>query len=178
MINVSWENARAYLSWLSERTGREYRLLSEAEWEYVARAGTATARYWGESSSAQCAYGNGLDADAEANYNELIAETGWEWVRCSDGYVDTAPTGSYQPNAFGLHDVLGNVAEWTEDCWHESYAGAPGNGRAWIRGDCETRVFRGGNWIGQPDGLRSASRGWSSAGFGLYQGFRVARTLD
>ena len=110
MVNVSWEDAQSYVSWLSQRTGAGYRLLSEAEWEYVARAGTRTARYWGESESDQCRYANGDD----------------DWISCTDGHEDTAPAGSFEPNAFGLYDVLGNVAEWTQDCLNESYARCPG----------------------------------------------------
>lgn len=98
VINVSWEDAQAYVSWLSRETGAEYRLLSEAE----------SARYWEESEAAPCRYSNGLDEDAEAQYGERIAGSGREWVRCSDGYAETAPAGSYQPNALGVHDVLGN----------------------------------------------------------------------
>ncbi len=111
MINVSWEDAQAYVSWLSQQTGARYRLLSEAEWEYVARAGSRTARYWGESESGRCRYANGYARS------------------CDDGYEwETAPVGSFAPNVFGLYDVLGNVYEWTEDCWNGSYAGAPTDG--------------------------------------------------
>ena len=179
VINVSWEDAQAYVSWLSRETGAEYRLLSEAEWEYVARAGTTTARYWEESEAAPCRYSNGLDEDAEAQYGERIAGSGREWVRCSDGYAETAPAGSYQPNALGVHDVLGNVWEWTEDCWNESSAGAPVDGSAWRSGECERRVLRGGSWYVGPEYVRSAVRYWIQAGDRLGTvGFRVAQTLN
>ena len=141
-INVSWDDAQGYVQWLSRETGEQYRLLTEAEWEYVARAGTTTARYWGDSESGQCRNGNGYDRTSHAEY-------GWDWnepVACSDGYVDTAPAGSFQPNAFGLYDVLGNVWEWTEDCWNDDYSSAPTDGSAWQSGDCSPRVLRGGSW--------------------------------
>ena len=175
MINVSWEDAQEYVRWLSRETGEEYRLLSEAEWEYVARAGTQTARYWGESESGQCRYGNGRDATAnvELEYDFLTP------VSCSDGYVRTAPVGLFEPNAFGLYDVLGNVWEWTQDCWNDSYSGAPPDGSAWRSGDCSARVLRGGSWGIRPRNLRSASRFRYSAGNRSFSdGFRVARTIN
>ena len=148
VINVSWDDAQAYVSWLSERTGAHYRLLSEAEWEYAARAGTRTARYWGESDADQCGYANG--------YND--------YGSCSDGHRFTAPVGSFDPNAFGLYDVLGNVAEWTQDCLNEP---------------CYRRVSRGGAWSSLPEELRSASRSGPFSDMGFWQvGFRVARTIN
>ena len=168
VVCVSWDDAQAYVRWLSEETGEAYRLLSEAEWEYVARAGTTTARYWGESEAGQCRYANGADAG-----------TGFEWaVSCHDGHARTAPVGRYEANAFGLYDVLGNVLEWTADCRNESYAGAPSNGGAWESGECTRRVLRGGSWVSEPRYLRSALRDWSPAGSRLgISGFRLARTL-
>ena len=163
VINVSWEDAQAYVSWLSQQTGARYRLLSEAEWEYVARAGSRTARYWGESESGQCRNANGFDFPGF----------------CSDGYEYTAPVGSFAPNVFGLYDVLGNVWEWTQDCWNGSYAGAPTNGSAWQSGDCGRRVLRGGSWVVDPSSLRSARRIRFTSEFRFYyDGFRVARTLN
>ncbi len=174
VINVSWEDAQEYVRWLSRETGQRYRLLSEAEWEYVARAGTQTARYWGESESGQCRYGNGYDRTGHA---EL--EFSWERVACSDGYVRTAPVGLFEPNAFGLYDVLGNVMEWTQDCWNDSFSGAPPDGSAWRSGDCSRRVLRGGSWFSLPWFLRSAFRYWySPGGRGSGLGFRVARTIN
>ena len=174
VLNVSWEDAQEYVRWLSRETGEEYRLLSEAEWEHMARAGTQTARYWGESESGQCRYGNGYDRTGHA---EL--EFSWERVACSDGYVRTAPVGLFEPNAFGLYDVLGNVWEWTQDCWNDSYSGAPIDGSAWRSGDCSARVLRGGSWGGRPRFLRSALRGGLSAGSRFNSlGFRVARTIN
>ena len=163
VINVSWNDAQAYVSWLSAQTGQRYRLLSEAEWEYVARAGTETARYWGESESGQCRYANGDE----------------DYVECSDGYEYTAPVGSFAPNAFGLYDVLGNVWEWTGDCWNDSYAGAPTTGSAWQSGDCSRRVLRGGSWLNFPRFLRSADRNRNTTdNRSNFAGFRVARTLN
>ena len=168
-INVSWEDAREYVRWLSRKTGEEYRLLSESEWEYAARAGTTTARYWGESVSGQCRYANGRDQ---------LAHPGWAKVSCSDGSIYTAEVGVSEPNGFGLHDMLGNVFEWTEDCWNESYSGAPADGSAWLSGDCGFRVWRGGSFLSDPRFLRSANRGRYSVRLRLNDlGFRVARTI-
>ncbi len=164
VINVSWEDAQAYVRWLSRATGATYRLSSESEWEYAARAGTRTARYWGEAAFGQCRYANGWDDSAP----------------CPDGHRNTAPVRSYAPNEFGLYDVLGNVWEWTEDCWHDNYVGAPSDGTAWTRGgECGRRVLRGGSWNSNPGDLRSANHNWFGAGARrVIIGFRVARTLD
>ena len=172
VINVNWDEAQAYVGWLSDEMGQEYRLLSEAEWEYVARAGTETARYWGETPANQCRFGNGADALALANNPEQRT------VECSDGSAETAPVGSYEPNGFGLHDVMGNVWEWTQDCWNERYSEGPPDGSAWESGDCSTRVARGGGWAHAPEDLRSASRSRTPAG-ARYDalGFRVARRI-
>ena len=172
VVCVNWEDARAYARWLSGETGEEYRLLSEAEWEYVARAGTEMARYWGESESGQCRYANGADRTAKRH------NSGWTTVDCDDGHYRTAPVGSYEANGFGLRDVLGNVWEWVEDCWDGSYAGAPSDGSAWTSGDCGESVLRGGSWDDVPWLLRSANRGGDSTGLrSVKVGFRVARTL-
>ena len=171
---VDWNDAQAYVAWLSRETGEEYRLPSESEWEYAARAGTATARYWGEGESGQCRHANGGDASVKDRYSN------WPWpvASCRDGHVHTAPVGSFASNGWGLHDVLGNVWEWTEDCRNDSYAGAPSDGSAWEYGDCGRRVLRGGSWDDVPSDLRAANRGRGTTGYrsGNY-GFRVARTL-
>ena len=168
VVCVSWNDAKAYARWLSRETGQRYRLLSESEWEYVARAGASGTRYWDDSQADQCRYVNG--ADAGTDFRRRAA--------CQDGYAQTAPVGSFTPNGFGLHDVLGNVGEWVEDCWNASYSGAPSNGRAWRRGDCKLRVVRGGSWAYEPQGLRLANRYGDAAGRrGKVYGFRVARTL-
>ena len=168
VLCVSWDDAQAYVRWLSVETGEAYRLLSEAEWEYVARGGTKTARYWGESGTGQCRNANGADASTDF---------GWR-TGCDDGHARTSPVGAFSANRWKLHDVLGNVWEWVEDCWNDSYAGAPSDGSAWESGDCSVRVLRGGSWFNQPRLLRSANRLRDSTGLrDINVGFRVARTL-
>ena len=170
VINVSWNDAWAYADWL---TGEEYRLLSEAEWEYSTRAGTETARYWGESAQQQCHYANGYDAVGHAEHGI----EGRDLVGCRDRQANTAPVGSYRPNAFGLYDVLGNVAEWVDDCWNGSYEGAPDDGTPTYVGDCNRRVFRGGAWGFAPRSIRSAYRlGFRASNRQANDlGFRLAR---
>ena len=153
VIHVSWEDAQGYVEWLSRKTGKQYRLLSEAEWEYAARAGTTTRFSFGDSLSPN-----------DANYDLNIRKT--------------QPVGSYRANGFGLYDMHGNAWEWVQDCWNGSYEGAPSNGNVWERGDCGRRVLRGGSWNNHPRYLRAAARQWHFAGFGdVSYGFRVARTL-
>ena len=175
---VSWDDAQAYVSWLSARTGARYRLLSEAEWEYVARAGTQTARYWGESESGQCRYANGYDLRAQA---EALISRDRVPAQCSDGFGDIAPVGSFAPNEFGLYDVLGNVEEWVQDCWYRTYVGAPPpeDGTASESEDCTLRVLRGGSWLDSPRYLRSAHRSVDGSDSRLgRKGIRVARSLN
>ena len=158
VINVSWEDAKAYVGWLSRKTGKTYRLLSESEWEYAARAGTETPFHYGRTLST-----------TRANYNGKITYgSGNKGI--SRG--KTVPVGSFPPNGFGLHDMHGNVAEWVENCWREYYWVAPSDG------NCARRVLRGGSWRNKPSALRSAFRTWNPSGFrsSLY-GFRVARML-
>ena len=162
VINVSWEDAQAYVSWLSSQTGEGYRLLSEAEWEYVARAGSQTAYSWGSDIGSNRANCEGCGSR-------------WDDDR-------TAPVGSFQANGFGVYDMHGNVWEWVEDCWNDNYRRAPSDGSAWLRGDCERRVYRGGSWVQDPRVLRSSYRAeYVSRGTTGYRssavGFRVARTL-
>ena len=172
VVCVSWEDAQAYARWLSRKTGKGYRLPSESEWEYVARGGTRSARYWGEGERGQCRYANGADEAGKRQYN-------WTWgASCDDGYVHTSPVGSFEANGYGLRDVLGNVWEWVGDCWNESYEGAPADGSAWTRGNCGARVLRGGSWVDVPMGLRSACRDWGTSGDRISDvGFRIVRTL-
>ena len=169
VVCVHWNDAQAYAAWLSRRTGREYRLPSESEWEYAARAGTATARPWDESE--QCQYVNGADASFSTSYTSLIAA-----ASCRDGHVHTAPVGSFDANGWGLHDMLGNVGEWTDDCLNDNYVGAPSDGSAWKDGDCGYRMMRGGSWMYGPSFLRLARRFVEGSG-NSGGGFRVARTL-
>src|SRR5436190_9060245 len=159
VINVSWHDAKGYADWLSKKSGKSYRLLTGAEYEYATRAGTQTAYPWGNTigtNNANC-HACGSQWDAR----------------------ETAPVGSFAPNGFGLYDMVGNVREWTEDCYHDRYLGAPTDGSAWIEGaDCSRRIVRGGSWLLAPVFLRSANRYWFTTDYRLnYLGFRVARTL-
>jgi formylglycine-generating enzyme required for sulfatase activity len=154
VVCVSWDDAKAYVAWLSRRTGYTYRLPTEAEWEYAARAGSQAPRFWGEDREQICAYANVADV---TNASTLNAPVGAK-AQCSDGYAFTAPVGSFQPNQFGLYDMLGNVWQWQEDCWNETYQGAPSDGSAWTTGDCGKRVERGGAWDVNPRYVRSGSR--------------------
>ena len=170
VINVSWNDAQEYVEWLSAQTGERYRLPSEAEWEYAARARTTTPWYHGDDPAALCRYENHADRNMEL---------AWRNVTCADGFGNrTAPVGSFAPNAFGLYDMLGNVGEWVQDCWNASYSGAPTDGSAWVDGDCNTRVIRGASWYDGPRHLRGANRSKIAAdAFGDPTGFRVARTM-
>ena len=162
VIKVSWDDAQKYVRWLSRRTGKRYRLLSESEWEYAARAGTRTRYFWGDFVGRNRANCDGC---------------GSRWDR-----AQTAPVGSFSPNAFGLHDLHGNVREWVADCWHGSYERAPTNGSAWNAGsggDCRYRVSRGGSWLSSPVWVRSAVRVTTLAeSRHRFMGFRVASKLD
>lgn len=174
VVCVSWQDARAYADWLARRSGKRYRLLTEAQWEYAARAGSAASRPWGEHAAAACGHGNVADASARSG---VSGASSWTTHECDDGKAHTAPVGSYQPNAFGLYDMIGNAWEWTEDCWNAGYADAPANGAARLSGDCAQRVLRGGSWFNTPQSARSASRYRSPVDFRFNcYGFRVART--
>ena len=173
VVCVSWEDARAYVEWLSRKTGERYRLLSEAEWEYAVRAGSDARYSFGDDLAGReiCRHGNGADLAAKRRYS------GWRVVDCDDGYVMTAPVGQLRANAFGLHDGHGNVWEWVDDCYHDSYAGAPSDGSARTGGgNCDRRVQRGGAWDSFPEFLRSAMRDKFQPGNrSVKVGFRVAR---
>ena len=176
-VCVSWGDAKAYAAWLSRKTGRNYRLLTETEWEYSARTGSSAARPWGEESSQACTYANVGDL-ARSRMVPPGEGKRWQYHDCDDRYGYTAPVGSYAPNRFGLYDMIGNVWEWTEDCWNETYAGAPTDGSAWLTGDCARRVFRGAGWRNLPRLARSANREWFTAGSRVDTfGFRLARTF-
>jgi formylglycine-generating enzyme required for sulfatase activity len=158
IINVSWDDAKAYVAWLSRMTGKTYRLLAEAEWEYAARAGTATPYHWGE--------------DAGKN-NANCIDCGSKWDDKS-----TAPVGSFKSNAFGLYDMAGNVWQRVEDCSHDDYDGAPTDGSAWLADGCNYHVVRAGSWNNIPRILRSAIRSGNASSIRLSPlGFRVGRTL-
>ena len=165
-IYVSWDDAQAYVDWLSGEVGAEYRLPSEAEWEYACRAGTTTPFSFGEvvhTSQANHNCNRTYGASAEGEYREK-----------------TVPVGTFPENAFGLHEMHGNVWEWVEDCWNGSYRGAPTDGSAWKDGNCSRPVLRGGAWDYFPKNLRSASRVRyiSTAVRNSSAGFRIARTLE
>ena len=157
VIGVNWRDAKTYVAWLSEKTNRPYRLLSESEWEYAARAGTGTAYSWGNQA-----------AKKWANYDLPSHESKM-----------TKPVGSFEPNAWGLYDMHGNVWEWVEDCWNNNYEGAPTDGSAWLSGDCHRHVLRGGSWLdADPSHLRAAYRVRMSTDQRDFDcGFRVAHTL-
>lgn len=164
VINISWEDAKAYVKWLSHKTGQRYRLLSEAEWEYAARAGTTT----------PFSYGDALDPNT-ANYNGSTDGSGPSDVNRQG----TVPVGSFPANGFGLHDMSGNVSEWVEDCWNDEYtANATADGSAWLQGKCDGRVVRGGSWEDSQVELRSAARTGGDKKDQFYtDGLRIARDL-
>jgi formylglycine-generating enzyme required for sulfatase activity len=157
VIDVSWEDAKTFVAWLAQKTGQKYRLPSEAEWEYAARAGTRTSYWWGREAGTGHANCDGCGRKSERK---------------------TLPAGSFPPNPFGLFDTAGNVAEWVEDCWNESYRGAPKDGSAWTTGQCQLRVLRGGSFGSKAIAIRSAARFRYDADVRYYgNGFRVARDL-
>jgi formylglycine-generating enzyme required for sulfatase activity len=173
VVCVNWTDGRAFAAWLSNETGKPYRLLTEAEREYAARAGTMTRYYFGDEDKDYCRYGNGADLSAKAKNPD------WDVLPCDDRFPYTSPVGSFLPNAFGLYDMLGNVWQWVEDCYNGNYAGAPIDGSAWISGNCELRVIRGGSWLTVPRQRRVATRGSYPIGMRLnHTGFRLARALD
>lgn len=171
---VTWTQAKAYATWLAAHTGKPYRLLSEAEWEYAARSGNEGRYYWGSFDPSPCSYANLMDASGKrANPERYWAES------CNDGFATAAPVGSFPPNAWGLYDMLGNVWEWVGDCWHSDYSNAPADGSAWPADPCRKHVNRGGGWGNNANSLRLSSRDadptdTSSEGLG----FRIARTLS
>lgn len=163
---LAWDDAKAYVSWLAKKTGKPYRLLTETEWEYAARANTETPFWWGASITTD-----------QANYDGQFTFNGPK----GEQRQKTVPVDSFKPNGFGLYNVHGNVSEWVEDCWHDNYKGAPLNGSAWLGDEafCFYKVLRGGSWNYQPNKLRSATRERThpenrNNSFGL----RVARDLD
>jgi len=164
VINVSWMDAQAYVRWLAEETNRAYRLPSESEWEFVARAGTQTPFYFGETI-----------VSSQANYKATyIYGGGWKGV----DRRRPLSAGSFSPNTFGLYDVHGNVWEWVQDCWNRDHTEALPDGQARTTGDCSRRILRGGSWIFSPRIARSANRNGYAADYRYpHVGFRVVRTL-
>jgi formylglycine-generating enzyme required for sulfatase activity len=172
LINVTWDEAKVYIDWLSRLTGKSYRLLTEAEWEYAARAGTQTIYYFGDAAGEICTFANVADQSFKRRYAGEIAD-------CDDRFAATSPTGSFPPNRFGLYDMAGNVFQWVQDCYVDSYADAPSDGSAVRDKEGCFRVLRGGSWIYRPVDARAAGR------FGVIPGarndsfgFRVARSLS
>ena len=178
-VCLNWDDAQAYVKWLKDKTGQSYRLLSESEWEYSARGQTSPGTYpryfFGDSEKDFCKYGNGADQTAKT---QVPGASGWTVLPCSDGYAYTSPVGAFKPNPFGLYDMHGNVWQWTQDCYHDSYKDAPTDGAPVESGECGQRVFRGGSWYNLPRDLRAASApGIVPSNRGNDLGFRVARTL-
>ncbi len=174
VINVSWNDASAYIAWLSTHTGKHYRLPSEAEFEYAVRAGSTTRYPWGDGNPDKVV-GN---FTGEGDRSPTKRSWSSAFPRYSDGYWGPAPIGSFPPNKFGLYDMDGNVSEWVEDCWHDNYVRAPRDSAAWVNPGCERRVVRGGSWGSDPDQVRSAFRAPANGNMRSARiGFRVARDL-
>jgi formylglycine-generating enzyme required for sulfatase activity len=174
VVNISWNDARAYANWLSQRTGKRYRLPSEAEFEYALRGGTHD-RYW---------WGNGTPRHPVENLTGSVdrSASGRRWSNAfrnyRDGYWGPAPVMSFSANPFGLYDINGNVSEWSADCWHDNYVRAPLDGSAWINPGCSVHVVRGGSWGSSPDQVRSAYRQGADGSLRSGRvGFRVVREL-
>ena len=178
---VSWKDAQAYVAWLSQKTGKSYRLPSESEWEYAARAGTTSPRYFGFNSfegvsiSLACEHANVYDVTGQSVFPFPIP-----YARCKDNYDDSALVAAFKPNAFGLYDMIGNVWEWVGDCYTASYWGRPPDGSVWVwEGGCEKRGLRGGAWSSRPADARSAKRNSAPTDYRSSDvGFRIARSLD
>ncbi len=170
VVNVGWREAKDFTDWLSEQTGHRYRLPTEAEWEYAARAGTTTSRYWGDDPNQGCAYMNAADLDGKKIF------VGWNAMQCRDGNVYTAPAGTYRNNDYGLHDMLGNALEWTCSRYTQDYQ-APNQTCQDLEGD-QQFVVRGGSWNDEPRNVRAADRHRNQPDFRDYfLGFRVVREL-
>jgi formylglycine-generating enzyme required for sulfatase activity/uncharacterized caspase-like protein len=174
-VCLNWNDAKAYVAWLSRETDRSYRLLTEAEWEHAARANSTRRYSFGDKEADLCGYGNGAD---QTSKSRVPGAQAWTVAPCDDGYAYTSPVGAFSANLFELYDMQGNAWQWVEDCWHDSYTGSSTDGSAWTSGECSRRVVRGGSWFAYPRRLRAAYRNGNSSGIRYYDiGFRVARTL-
>lgn len=173
---IAVADAEAYAAWLSESTGHSYRLLHEAEWEYAARGGSSASRWWGDSVDMLCRYANGADR----SYDHAYPGDDKVNTRCDDGFVQSNPVGAFPPNPFGLYDMLGNLWEWTADCFVASYAHASSDASTAVAdGDCSRRSIRGASWHNHPDALRSAARFSLPADMHSSSlGFRILRLPD
>ena len=176
VVYISWDQAAGYAKWVSKKTGKNYRLLTEAEWEYAARAGEESRyRFWGIAPDRICGFANVYDKTARKQ-----DDSGSESMPCDDRYAEAAPVGSFKPNAFGLYDMLGNVSEWTEDCVPTGlqWRGAPLDGTANLKGDCSQRAYRGGSWFeNEKSYMRTPDRYKYIGARDGDLGFRVARSL-
>jgi formylglycine-generating enzyme required for sulfatase activity len=173
-VCVSWSDAKAYVAWLAQSTGKLYRLLSESEWEYAARAGSASRYGFGDDAADLCEYANGADQSAK----QAKLPSDYAYMNCTDSYAYTAPVGSFKANAWSLSDSLGNVWELTEDCYAADYTAMPADGSAREAGDCSIRTARGGSWFSNASSLRPAVRAGASPDERHDDlGFRVARSL-
>lgn len=174
VVCVQWADAVAYAAWLSNKSGQKYRLLTDAEFEWLLRAGTTTVRWWGDGRDQACDYANVSDL-TKAGIQKLPSDSATTF-QCKDGYAFTAPVGSFKPNPFGVYDVFGNAWEWVQDCFAKTYDGAPANGSAREDGDCSERVIRGGAWHADPWYIRSAKHDWAPPELNTARvGFRLAR---
>jgi formylglycine-generating enzyme required for sulfatase activity len=164
-IRMNWFEAKAYLGWLTRKTGKTYRMPSEAEWEYVARAGSSSPFWWGFSIT-----------PSKANYDGNHVYAGGQK---GESRKRPLPVTAFDANPLGLMNILGNVYEWTEDCWHPNYEGAPSDGSAWTTGECRARIIRGGSWATPPVALRASNRAWLTPDTrGRDVGLRVVRELN
>lgn len=171
VVCVNWRDARAYADWLSKKTGKRYRLPTETEWEYAARAGDRGLRPWGEKSTGACRHANVAD---RATMRGVPGTAKWLFHDCDDRHVYTAPAGGYRPNAFGLYDMLGNAWEWTGDCWDEDPVGAEAGDPLGVA--CTGSVLRGGGWVDSEAFVSYDFRFFINAGDrDFYAGFRVVR---
>lgn len=173
VVNVSWEEAVAFGKWLSQQSGQKYRLPTEAEWEYAARAGSNQSRFWGNNPEEACKYANVADMTAKKQWAK------WTAFACDDGYAVSAPVGKFMPNGYGLYDMLGNAWEWCEDIYNsEAYTKLPKDNPI-FGGSGEYRVMRGGGWSNGPLGIRNSHRVGLSPDFGHHAlGFRLVKTAQ
>lgn len=173
-VCVTWDDAQAYAGWLSVQTGKRYRLLSEAEWEYAARGKLTGSDYWRDQNKvAACSYGNFADLTTHDNLS-------WkESFQCSDRWWLPAPVGTYRPNLYGVYDMLGNLWEWVEDCHNRGYETASGDGRPRTCGECERRIIRGASWSTKLSGVRFGNRARAPTSHrSVNVGIRIARDLE
>ncbi len=152
VVCISWQDVQLFIKWINTTTGYKFRLPTEAEWEYAARAGSQDRYHWGSDPSGLCKYANASDAQTLKRFPSFKSN------KCDDGYLETAPIKQYLPNLYGIYDIYGNVWEWVQDCWNDHYRDMPKTGKARLHGDCQRRVFRGGGWGDNPNFARSGLR--------------------